>query len=453
MGDKKSKKNNAAVVDAAQMPHWSGSQFSFVPPPPIEHSNKKILSFGSSNKIVTMSEGTIQSVEHDDLKQGSLYIVKIRNVSVALFQGWDDDMCCFAVLRSDSTPMRWSEARYIPGDFDAYDAFDDAGNPPVHLWSRHLRVNVPINWFSIFEEARRKQRSWMNEQNDDYYYPAEQPETAGHSGRHTKGIKASPVTPPPTDKSSANQTPAASEIDEGDQASIENCEDQDETPSADNEESNVKGSTGGGTEADNDQNETPIPEPTTAPVAISNTKSIRKPSASTSVSASTSADPRPSKSEITAERALAKKGVAVLAVNSPKHEAPTTLHSKSTPRESASHLGQDAQRYHHHQNQQEQHQIAAPKYLSTPPTSPVNMTPVHPKGHQPIYQPQMADKHNNLFASADFAFPHNETQFSIQGNNFSDSPMQNSAPGKTMAHVLDAPTKSKRRSMQGFFRK
>ncbi|CAO3618327.1 unnamed protein product [Cunninghamella echinulata] len=69
-------------------------------------------------------------------------------------------MCCFAVLRSENTPMRWSQARYLPGDFDAFDAFDEAGNPPVHLWTRYLRVDVPINWFTIFEEARRKQREW-----------------------------------------------------------------------------------------------------------------------------------------------------------------------------------------------------------------------------------------------------------------------------------------------------
>lgn len=56
--------------------------------------------------------------------------------------------------------MRWSHARYLPGDFDAFDAFDEAGNPPVHLWTRYLRVDVPINWFVIFEEARRKQREW-----------------------------------------------------------------------------------------------------------------------------------------------------------------------------------------------------------------------------------------------------------------------------------------------------
>ncbi|CAO3584508.1 unnamed protein product [Absidia cylindrospora] len=105
-------------------------------------------------------EGTLQPLDHEDLKQGALYIIKIHHVSVGLFQGWNDDMCCFAVLRSENIPMRWSQARYLPGDYDAYDAFDEAGNPPVHLWTRYLRVEVPINWFAIFEEARRKQREW-----------------------------------------------------------------------------------------------------------------------------------------------------------------------------------------------------------------------------------------------------------------------------------------------------
>ncbi|SAL96508.1 hypothetical protein [Absidia glauca] len=105
-------------------------------------------------------EGSLEPLEHEDLKQGALYIIKIHHVSVGLFQGWNDDMCCFAVLRSENVPMRWSQARYLPGDYDAYDAFDEAGNPPVHLWTRYLRVEVPINWFAIFEEARRKQREW-----------------------------------------------------------------------------------------------------------------------------------------------------------------------------------------------------------------------------------------------------------------------------------------------------
>ncbi|ORZ15617.1 hypothetical protein BCR42DRAFT_491663 [Absidia repens] len=119
-------------------------------------------------------EGTLQPLDHEDLKQGALYIIKIHHVSVGLFQGWNDDMCCFAVLRSENIPMRWSQARYLPGDYDAYDAFDEAGNPPVHLWTRYLRVEVPINWFAIFEEARRKQRVMMgvtNSGNNGGYPP------------------------------------------------------------------------------------------------------------------------------------------------------------------------------------------------------------------------------------------------------------------------------------------
>jgi hypothetical protein len=56
--------------------------------------------------------------------------------------------------------MRWSEARYLPGDFFAFEAFDEAGNPPVYIWQRLLNTDIPPNWFSMFEEARRKQREW-----------------------------------------------------------------------------------------------------------------------------------------------------------------------------------------------------------------------------------------------------------------------------------------------------
>jgi hypothetical protein len=48
----------------------------------------------------------------------------------------------------------------LPGDFDIYDAFDESGNPPIHLWTRFLKVPVPHNWFTMFEEAKRKQRDW-----------------------------------------------------------------------------------------------------------------------------------------------------------------------------------------------------------------------------------------------------------------------------------------------------
>ncbi|KAI7876587.1 hypothetical protein K492DRAFT_172406 [Lichtheimia hyalospora FSU 10163] len=217
----KSKKSNTDDT-ALQMARWSGSaystaQFSLASPPP-ELPNKKILGFGSSGQAKPiMVDDPLPVIEHDDLKQGSLYIIKIRNVCVALFEGWDDDMCCFSVLRSEATPMRWSEARYIPGDFDAYDAFDDAGNPPVHLWSRQLRVQVPINWFSIFEEARRKQRQWVDEQNqEEFYYAADE-----RHGTH----QHEPVTPPATDKSSGgNKSPNGSQNNDG----IDEDDDSDE---------------------------------------------------------------------------------------------------------------------------------------------------------------------------------------------------------------------------------
>ncbi|KAF1803502.1 hypothetical protein V8B55DRAFT_1506074 [Mucor lusitanicus] len=129
------------------------------------------------------------NIHHDKLQQGALYIIKIKQVSLAMFEGWNDDMCCFSILRSEVEPLRWSEARQLPGDFDIYNAFDECGNPPIHLWSRYLRTSVPSNWFSMFEEAKRKQRNWAmhqehlhrqsliqqkQEQEQDYYY--QQPE-------------------------------------------------------------------------------------------------------------------------------------------------------------------------------------------------------------------------------------------------------------------------------------
>ncbi|RUS24839.1 hypothetical protein BC938DRAFT_473002 [Jimgerdemannia flammicorona] len=107
----------------------------------------------------------VVALECDALQQGELYICKIKWVKLALFEGWNDDMCCFRLLREDASPMRWSEARYVvdrylPGEFIAYDAFDSLGNPPLSLWDRTLGTKVPRNWFEMFEEARRKQRVW-----------------------------------------------------------------------------------------------------------------------------------------------------------------------------------------------------------------------------------------------------------------------------------------------------
>ncbi|KAG2210219.1 hypothetical protein INT47_003204 [Mucor saturninus] len=114
------------------------------------------------------SDAPFAHVHHDQLQQGSLYIIKIKQVSLAMFEGWNDDMCCFSILRSEVEPLRWSEARQLPGDFDIYDAFDECGNPPIHLWARYLKVNVPSNWFCMFEEAKRKQREWHMRQQQQF---------------------------------------------------------------------------------------------------------------------------------------------------------------------------------------------------------------------------------------------------------------------------------------------
>ncbi|KAL0143961.1 hypothetical protein V8B55DRAFT_1482230 [Mucor lusitanicus] len=121
-----------------------------------------------STTAPSVHEEALDHVTLNELQQGELYILKIKLIVVALFQGWDDDMCCFSVLRTDLLDeLRWSEARYLPNNFDAYLAFDYAGNPPIHLWTKQLRAMVPVNWFNMFEEARHMQRQW----NISYWNP------------------------------------------------------------------------------------------------------------------------------------------------------------------------------------------------------------------------------------------------------------------------------------------
>lgn len=97
-------------------------------------------------------------------------------------------------------PMRWSEARYLPGDFHAYDAFDDDGNPPVHLWTRFLRVSVPTNWFAMFEEARRKQREWCGHHPQLY----EEASSRRISAIANHYVNVSSIPPPSTAAASTN---------------------------------------------------------------------------------------------------------------------------------------------------------------------------------------------------------------------------------------------------------
>ncbi|GAA5803403.1 hypothetical protein HPULCUR_008883 [Helicostylum pulchrum] len=130
----------------------------FIPGWPTSHAPKNTT---ESVKTSSVHEEALDLVPINELQQGQLYIVKIKLIAIALFQGWDDEMCCFSILRTDLLEdLRWSEARYLPENFDAYLAFDYAGNPPIHLWTKHLRAVIPINWFNIFEEARHMQRQW-----------------------------------------------------------------------------------------------------------------------------------------------------------------------------------------------------------------------------------------------------------------------------------------------------
>lgn len=52
-----------------------------------------------STTTPSVHEESLDHVTLNELRQGELYILKIKLIVVALFQGWDDDMCCFSVLR------------------------------------------------------------------------------------------------------------------------------------------------------------------------------------------------------------------------------------------------------------------------------------------------------------------------------------------------------------------
>lgn len=52
-----------------------------------------------STTAPSVHEEALDHVTLNELQQGELYILKIKLIVVALFQGWDDDMCCFSVLR------------------------------------------------------------------------------------------------------------------------------------------------------------------------------------------------------------------------------------------------------------------------------------------------------------------------------------------------------------------
>ncbi|CAO3643806.1 unnamed protein product [Cunninghamella blakesleeana] len=177
---------SAAVSPNSSMPSWT--------------ENRK---FNVNNNVDTHS---FQFIDHDDLIQGSLYILKVKIVTIGLFEGWNDDMCCFSVLRSDTGSMRWSEARYLPGDFDAYDAFDEAGNPPVYFWTRFLRIQVPFNWFSLFEEARRRQRAWTVDLQQHYIYENEDQDLTAFPVPPSPEPSISPYQPSIHNKASIHTT-------------------------------------------------------------------------------------------------------------------------------------------------------------------------------------------------------------------------------------------------------
>ncbi|RCI02289.1 hypothetical protein CU098_012297, partial [Rhizopus stolonifer] len=145
--------------------------------------------------VTADNEYMLDLVPLSELQQGELYILKIKLVAIGLFQGTDS-----------VDHIRWSEARqaiehknrYLPNNFDAYHAFDHAGNPPIHLWSKHLRMDMPFNWFSMFEEARQWQKQWHLD-----YWPSEVMDN---------------IPPPPLEETntSDHETPSTHQLDADD---------------------------------------------------------------------------------------------------------------------------------------------------------------------------------------------------------------------------------------------
>ncbi|KAG2223089.1 hypothetical protein INT45_008937 [Circinella minor] len=415
----KSKKNNAKNADeAARLARWSSSAYSttnFSVVTPLAPENKKLLGFGSPKQYV--ADVGLKPIEHDDLKQGSLYIVKIRNVSVALFEGWDDDMCCFAVLRSESTPMRWSEARYIPGDFDAYDAFDEAGNPPVHLWTQQLRVNVPTNWFSIFEEARRKQRDWMHEQNEEqeeyYYSPGEQTAVAPPQRQLQQANNPASITPPASTGKSADDKvgPGSSHNNDEESEKAPSTSSADNHPTGDDEE--VSSSAGS---AQPELNEESVKGDGTAPN-------------STSVTTITAATTAPSTEN--SETKSATNGVSIPTKQQPR----TTIVKEHEPT--------PISKYEPALNP-----LASTKQqLATPPVS--------PNASEQVRKYQASSEKSRVLSTTDFAFPHNGDQFSFgqEVSNPSVPPLNINTKKINSSGSNDAAVpKSKRRSVQDLFR-
>lgn len=145
-----------------------------------DKQSRKMIGFNrkdKDSKFDTLIPGSVDSpapgpminqLDTDSLRQGQLYLIRVRMVKLALFEGWNDDSCLvFSILRDEHTPMRWSEGKYLAGDFDVYEAFDSDGNPPIWIWRKFLNTDIPKNWFFMFEEARRRQSDWNAVYGDD----------------------------------------------------------------------------------------------------------------------------------------------------------------------------------------------------------------------------------------------------------------------------------------------
>lgn len=76
----------------------NGKAAQFLPNWPNSHAPKSAPA--ESTNATSIHEEYLDQVTLNEMQQGELYILKIKLIAVALFQGWDDDMCCFSILRT-----------------------------------------------------------------------------------------------------------------------------------------------------------------------------------------------------------------------------------------------------------------------------------------------------------------------------------------------------------------
>ncbi|KAI8344442.1 hypothetical protein BC941DRAFT_10051 [Chlamydoabsidia padenii] len=67
---------------------------------PTHSPSSSMANWSDSKKhSASLETSSFQPIDYENLVQGSIYIMKVKIVTISLFEGWNDDMCCFSVLR------------------------------------------------------------------------------------------------------------------------------------------------------------------------------------------------------------------------------------------------------------------------------------------------------------------------------------------------------------------